>query len=154
MDTNTIDRIMGEIGPLVKARDVSSYSGDGPDIWVIDFEDEPACQIEPVGDAGRHTLSGSVAAVPQEGRLELFQTLLLYNDQVETTGGVRMAIDAPDGDVLICVDLDPQDIEPQALTEAIAGFRAMRRTWKGVIEGWTAEGGDPPAPGGAPGIRV
>ncbi|MEM9764665.1 MAG: type III secretion system chaperone [Pseudomonadota bacterium] len=157
MERPTIDSILTEIGPLVEAGEVICLEGDGPDIWTIAFEDESTCQIEPIGEYGRHMLSSAVAPVPVEGKLELFETLLAYNDQVEQTGAVHMAIDAPDGDVIMSVMLDEEDIEAQALSAAIVSFRALRAHWVEVVKTWPAAAGDPdtlPPPIGGPGIRV
>lgn len=157
MDRQTIDSILTEIGPLVDAGEVSCLEGDGPDIWTIAFEDDSTCQIEPVGDHGRHMLSSAVAPIPVESRLELYEMLLIYNDQIEQTGGVQMALDAADGDVIMSVTLDAEEIEAQALSAAITSFRALRERWVEVVATWPAAAGDPdtlpPATGGGA-IRV
>ena len=140
MDKARFDNLMAETGPLIAAAAITSL--DDPSRWVIEFEDAEPCFVISGARETHLVLSGKVAELPAEGRLELYETMLLYNDQGENSGGARLAIDAADGAAILAVDLADGDLEPNRLGGLIGSFCALRTAWKEVLEQWHGDGAD------------
>ena len=96
-------RLMSEIGPLLElAAVIESDDGDG---WILAIEEDDSVLVELDEAEGRIFLSAEVGLPDDEARPGLYETLLVYNAQWHASGGVRMALDAPGGEVMQILEL-------------------------------------------------
>jgi len=155
MDFTVFNGVLAEVGPLIDAGAVTAQDDGG--FWTFEFEDEAPLYLECSARCSLLVLSGEVAGVPQDARAELFEMLLLYNDQASGTGGARFAIDARGGNVVLSLDVFAEALEANGLAGLLQDFRALRRAWRPIVSQWPgarAAEGCTTAGGAAPGLRV
>lgn len=154
MDPGVFNDVLAEIGPLIDAGAISAVE-DGT-FWTFEFADEAPLYLERSAREELLVLTGEVAELPSEARPELFEMLLLYNDQAPDTGGARFAIDGRDGAVVLSLDIFAETLDPNSLTALLQNFRELRRSWCRIVSQWPGPGAARDDTGGAgvPGLRV
>ena len=104
-------------------------------------------------DDGRLWLSTEVCEPPGE-RLALYELILQYNARWKETGGVRLALDGPEGSVVLAYDMPLAGLDLPRLQTVIRNFRDTLDGWRKIVaaSGQTAgrgTGGLDPMPPGA-----
>ena len=141
MDNTQLTEFFTEAGPLIDAEELS-YDEEGQ-AWGFAFDGDPPCLFQ-VGANPQHiVLSGEIAPLPQQGRLKLYELMLRYNDQAAGTGGVRLAIDDPEGVATLSIDLSRDGLSLETFSQLVEDFRSLRRSWTTIVGEWQDE--DAPA---------
>ena len=137
MDNSQLTELFTEAGPLIDAEELS-YDED-EQVWGFTFDGEPPCLLQ-VGANPQHiVLSGEIAPLPEGGRLKLYELMLRYNDQAAESGGVRLAIDDPEGAAILSVDLNRDGLTLESISQLVEGFLGLRRSWMTILGEWQEE---------------
>ena len=124
-------RLMSEIGPLLElAAVVESDDGDG---WILAIEEDDGVLVELDEAEGRIFLSAEAGLPDDEARPGLYETLLVYNAQWHASGGVRMALDAPGGEVMQILELPAAGLDAARLAQVFVAFLEVLAGWRAVV---------------------
>jgi hypothetical protein len=148
-------RLMTDVGPLLALEAVIEAEDGGA--WLLVLEADDAISVELDDNAGRLVLSADLGAPAPEGRLQLYEMMLVYNTQWEGSGGVRMGLDQLGGRCVQMLELPLEDLDTQKLVSVLEGFLEVRLGWMQVVGDIDASSGDgePKAPPVPPsGMRV
>lgn len=129
-DRAHVHALMSEIGPALELAEVEEF--ERQDLWVLTARDGVVLFVEYQADDGRLWLSAEVCEPPGE-RLALYGLLLLYNARWKETGGVRLALDGPDGSVVQAYDMPVAGLDLHRLTTAIRNFRDTLDGWRTIV---------------------
>jgi hypothetical protein len=95
-------------------------------------------------EAGRAVLSTAVGT-PHTARVShLHKLLLQYNLLWRETSGVRMAIDEPEGEVVMLYDLILAGLDSLLLQNILGNFAAAAGAWQTMVEAPPTEESDDP----------
>ena len=132
-------RLMSEIGPLLEvAAVIEADDGDG---WILAIEEDDSVLVELDEAEGRLFLSAEAGLPDDEARPGLYETLLVYNAQWYASGGVRMALDEPGGEVVQMLELPAAGLEASRLAQVFVAFLEVLSGWREVVAG-SPGGGD------------
>jgi hypothetical protein len=140
--TEQLNALMAETGAILELAQVVGFEEGG---WALEVDDDTLLFIDHETDQNRIVLSGEVAAVRPAAKASLHALLLQYNNQWKTTGGVRMALDGPDGSVIQICDVSTAELDAHAFAGTVRVFVDILQGWRGVL------GRDPVNGGAAPG---
>ncbi|MEM7023429.1 MAG: type III secretion system chaperone [Pseudomonadota bacterium] len=149
VDQSQIHHLMAEIGPVLGLAGVAEY-GEG-DVWALVVDDnlEILARLDPT--AGCLVLTADIGTPIPERQSDLYKTLLLYNNQRDRTGGVQMALAAPDGPVVQSLVLSSTDLTIEKLADVLTGFIEINLGWREIITGANPDVNDASeAPGDGP----
>ena len=145
--------LLKELGPALELGEIV----ERPDAnaWGLATRDGKVFFLEFVPDDDRLWLSADAGTPRSEARAELYALMLQYNAQWQRTGGVRLALDGPEGEVVIAYDLPASGLDLPKLCTVIRNFQDMADGWRKIVAGTgRPETADPaPAPASAGIIR-
>jgi hypothetical protein len=148
-----VHTLMTEIGPLLDLMAVTEY--DSENAWTI-LVDEDTFLFADFDEPQKRLVLSAEAGRPQAGnRKFIYEILLQYNNQWHETGGVRMALDGPEGSVVQIFDLSVVDLDIGQLQTTVANFVDTLKAWREILaKEKTDEESPPPESGPAvdPGI--
>jgi hypothetical protein len=137
-----VGALMRDVGPQLDLLEVTEF--DDQDVWTL-VVDETTVVFADYNDAqSRFVLSADVAQPQWNDRQALYELLLRYNNCWPQNGGVRMALDEADGNVVQLVDLPVADLDLPRLQAAILGFVATLSAWREILSRPGASGAEPP----------
>lgn len=126
-----IDALLAETGALLELPEVLGFSEEN--CWTLRIDENTLLFVD--HEAGRPfvTLSGEVAAVRPAARAQVHELLLVYNGQWKTTGGLRMALDGPDGAVIQLCELPVADLDARSFAGALRVFTDVLLGWREML---------------------
>lgn len=133
-----IKQLMAEIGPALELSEVREF--ENPDVWTLVVDEDVLVFAEFDDTRDVVVLSTDLAELPEASRAERHTLLLTYNNQWRETGGVRMALDEPEGTVQQIFDISATGLDVSSFGTALTNFAELARTWRGIL---TGEGGGP-----------
>ena len=126
-------RLMSEIGPLLElAAVIEADDGDG---WILAIEEDDSVLVELDETEGRIFLCADAGLPDDAARPGLYETLLVYNGQWHASGGVRMALDAPGGEVMQILELPAAGLDAARLAQVFVAFLEVLSGWRAVVAG-------------------
>jgi hypothetical protein len=135
--------LMSGIGPLLELLEVTEF--DEENVWTLVVDEETVVFADYQDEGERLVLSTEVGAPPPGDRKGLYELLLTYNNQWGETGGVRLALDAPDGSVVQIYDLALAGLDLPKLQAVIGNFVDVARAWREIVARGGEGGGEPAA---------
>jgi hypothetical protein len=132
-DSVRVRVLMTEIGPAMDLAEVTQLSDAGP--WVLGDEDGSVTFVEHMPEEDRLWLSADIGVPRAEDRPRLYELMLLYNAQWQQTGGVRIALDAPEGRVVQAYDLPASGLDLTRLRVILGNFRLTLDGWRRIVAG-------------------
>lgn len=128
-----VQRLMTELGPLVDQIGLIQQSGD--DLWLVVFDEQTAVQIECDETGNKLVFSMIVGPVEGDNRQEIYESLLSYNLLYHDTAGMRLALEGPQGNVVLLVDLCHLDLQVSTLAAFLEVFVTTGLGWREVLRG-------------------
>ena len=153
-----LQTLMSEIGPLIDG--IEAIDQEDDDFWLFALGDNVVLQIQHDEEARKLVFSTELGTPPTERRLEAYEALLAFNYLWLETGGVRMAIESPGGEVTQVMDLFTLDLDISTLATVIQNFREKAIHWRGYLANFPAGDAEDSRPTsfgdgtGGPAIRV
>ena len=126
-----VSELMSQVGPLMEFMSVVEAE-DGTS-WILAADETLAVLAEYDAGGRRLILSAETAVVPETGRAEAYEMVLLFNAQWRETGGVRLVLEAPGEPVVQVVDLPTEDLDLVELQTVLGNFIAKALAWRAII---------------------
>ena len=125
--------LMNEVAPLIDALMVTEYESEGT--WALQVDEAILLIVDLDEEDGRLVVSADAGRI-QEGRQgEIHERLLRYNYCWRETGGVRMALDGPGGEVVQMADVPLAGLDVVRWHRILASFIDMLRAWREILAG-------------------
>lgn len=139
-----IQQLLQELGPSTP--DIDAVVQTEEPSWAIQFSDETIIIIDPADDPGRMVLSAELGSASDSLQLPIYETLLCYNLLWRDTGGVKVGLAGPKGELIISTEICLDDLLLGSLQKGIVDFSNIARSWKKYVA--NAESlAAPPLPG-------
>lgn len=117
-----IDDLMTQIGPLVEQIEVVQRHDETR--WSITFDEETIVLVDYLDEARKLTFVIEIGPAEEEMKHSVYEFMLGYNYLYADTGGVRMAIDGPAGNVVQLFDLFETDLDINTLITVLENLVA------------------------------
>jgi hypothetical protein len=125
--------MMEEIGPSMPEIEAVIQSEEKN--WAIQFDDQSIVTLEWAEKPERVVLS-SMLGVPSESmQLSVYETLLCYNLLWKDTGGVKMALSGPGGELVLLYELFVSDLSLNELQTVLSNFVSIAQVWSVYVTG-------------------
>ena len=129
--------MMEEIGPSMPEIEAVIQSEEKN--WAIQFDDQSIITLEWAEKPERVVLT-SMLGVPSESmQLSVYETLLCYNLLWKDTGGVKMALAGPGGDLMLLYELYVDQLMLNDLQIVISNFSSISQVWSVYVTGESQE---------------
>jgi hypothetical protein len=140
--TEQLNALMAETGAILELAQVLGFDEGG---WALEVDADTLVFVDHETDQDRIVLSGEVAPVRPAAKASVHDLLLQYNNQWKTTGGVRMALDGPNGSVIQICDLSTAQLDAHAFAGTVRTFVDVLQGWRDILSRDPANGsGNPP----------
>jgi hypothetical protein len=125
--------MMEEIGPAMPEIDAVIQSEE--ENWAIQFEDQSIITLEWALKPDRVVLS-TILGIPSESmQLTVYETLLCYNLLWKDTGGVKMALAGPNGELMLLYELYMSDLTLNDMQTVLRNFVSIGQVWSVFVAG-------------------
>ena len=125
--------MMEEIGPSMPEIEAVIQSEEKN--WAIQFDDQSIVTLEWAEKPERVVLT-SMLGVPSESmQLSVYETLLCYNLLWKDTGGVKMALSGPGGELVLLYELFTSDLSVNELQTVLSNFVSIAQVWSVYVTG-------------------
>ena len=147
-----IEILMSGLGPVLDPLAIDASVE--PRCWGIAMAEDLVVLVQFDERKNCLVLSCELGSPPAGDRTKLYETLLQMNYHWETTGGNRMAIDGPAGNVVQLFEMGVHDIDVSRLSRVISTFAGTAKAWRDYISRDSSSQSLPPAMSGNAGIKV
>jgi len=139
--TEQLNALMAETGAILELAQVVGFDAGG---WALGIDEDTTLFVDHEADQDRIVLSCEVAVVRPGAKGSVHELLLQYNNQWKSTGGMRLALDGPDGSVIQICDLSTTQLDARAFAGAVRVFFDILQGWRDILSRDPASGGAPP----------
>jgi hypothetical protein len=101
--------------------------------WIMAFSDEAMVELHVDERLHKLVLCMPLGRAKDDQRAMTYQALLVASGLWRETGGLRFGLDAPDGEIEQCLDLNLNDIAVQSLIAIVKDFADRGRVWREII---------------------
>jgi len=129
--------MMEEIGPAMAEIEAVIQSDDKK--WAIQFEDQSIIMLEWTKRPDRIVLSSMLGIPSETMQLSVYEALLCYNLLWKDTGGVKMALAGPGGDLMLLYELYVDQLMLNDLQIVISNFSSISQVWSVYVTGESQE---------------
>ncbi len=131
--------MMEEIGPSLPEIEAVIQSEDRN--WAIQFSDQAIVMLEWAEDPDRVVLTSLLGAPSESMQLSVYETLLCYNLLWKDTGGVKMALSGPGGDLVVIYEMFSADLTLGELQTVLTNFVNIAQIWTVYVTGESEQPG-------------
>jgi hypothetical protein len=142
LTNETIAAWLTELGPILPAAEIRQAA---PDQWFIVYDEFLIIDIEFLPDAAKLVLSTDLGRALVGEENATYTLLLQVNALWRETGGLRMALDAGDGELSQVYDIALAGLDRDGLELRVQNFAAAARGWREVIATKSAAKEDSPS---------
>lgn len=125
-----ISAMLAELGPELDFAAVSMFPSFQSWVIEVDVEGDDAITVDYDEASGKLYMSSTLCPAPKEQQLHLYNFLLQFNLAWSDSGGVRMALDGTDGNVVQLSDVVLHGLDHDTLKNALAQFTATTRAMR------------------------
>lgn len=125
--------MMEEIGPSLS--DIQAVIQSEDKNWAIQFSDQSIVMLEWVSDPERVVLTAMLGVPSESMQLSVYETLLCYNLLWKDTGGVKMALSGPGGELVAIYELFSSDLALNELQTVLTNFVSIAEIWSVYVTG-------------------
>jgi hypothetical protein len=126
-----IDALLVQVGPVLDPLGIVAY--DSENSWRIQVTEDVELILDFDEEQGKLTMSCDLGAPPAGDRGKLYELMLRNNYHWDATGGSRLAVDAPDGKVVLIFDVPTAELDVSKLSNALSRFADMARAWRHIV---------------------
>ncbi len=130
--------MMEEIGPAMPEIEAVIQSEEKN--WAIQFEDQSIVMLEWAENPDRVVLTAMLGIPSESMQLSVYETLLCYNLLWKDTGGVKMALSGPGGELVLLYELFASNLNRSELQTVLINFVSISHVWGVYV---TGEGAQP-----------
>ena len=139
--TTSLQRVqimMEEVGPAMPEIEAVIQSEEKN--WAIQFEDQSITTLEWADKPDRIVLSAMLGIPSESMQLSVYETLLCYNLLWKDTGGVKMALAGPSGELMLLSELFVAELNLSELQIVLANFISIAQVWTVYVTGEGEQG--------------
>ncbi len=133
--------MMEEIGPSLP--DIQTVIQSEDRNWAVQFSDESIVMLEWVEGPDRVVLTSLLGAPSESMQLSVYETLLCYNLLWKDTGGVKMALSGPGGELVVIYELFSTELTLNELQTVLTNFVSIAQIWTVYVTGEGGQSGIP-----------
>jgi len=130
--------MMEEIGPAMPEIEAVIQSEEKN--WAIQFEDQSIVMLEWAESPDRVVLTAMLGVPSESMQLSVYEALLCYNLLWKDTGGVKMALSGPGGELVLLYELFASNLNRNELQTVLINFVSISQVWSVYV---TGEGDEP-----------
>jgi hypothetical protein len=130
--------LMSELGPILDPLALEAFPEHG--CWGIQLDEDKAILVEFNEDKSCLILSTEVGDFTGSPRQALHERLLIQNHQWRVTGGLCMALDAAEGQVVQWQEVQAEGLDITRLSAAVLEFAQRAATCKQDLQGFAPSG--------------
>ena len=124
-------QLIEELGPA--SEELAEVLQHGESAWSVIFEDDKSVDLDFMEDQNKLVLSMELGAPPEDRRASTYEFILLYNFSWKESGGIKMGLDAPEGNVVMMFELNTAGLELQTLQNVLMSFFEKGSAWTDLI---------------------
>jgi Tir chaperone family protein CesT len=132
-----IESLMAEVGPLLDPLEVASFPEES--VWSVQIDEDILLLIDFDVAQDKLVLNCDVGQPPHGDRSRLYELMLNYNFHWDQTGGARLAVDAPGGNVVLIFDVPADELEITGFAAILENFTETARNWRQIVMSPPAE---------------
>ena len=106
---------------------------DDRDAWFIGFNETTEIDVELDASGHRVTFQCALGRPDDARRDHLCRTLLQYNYLWRETGGMRMALDGADGQVVQIFDMPSESVDAESVQNVLGNFAQAAAAWRDML---------------------
>lgn len=125
--------MMEEIGPAMPEIEAVIQSEEKN--WAIQFEDQSIVMLEWAENPDRVVLTAMLGVPSDSMQLSVYETLLCYNLLWKDTGGVKMALSGPGGELVLLYELFASNLNRSELQTVLINFVSISQVWSVYVTG-------------------
>ncbi len=125
--------MMEEIGPSMNEIEAVIQSEDKN--WAIQFDDQAIVMLEWSDQPDKVVLTTMLGTPSEAMQLSVYETLLCYNLLWKDTGGVKMALSGPGGELVLLYELFATDLTINELQVVLTNFLSIAQVWSVYVTG-------------------
>ena len=125
--------MMEEIGPAMP--EVEAVIQSEEKNWAIQFEDQSIVMLEWAESPDRVVLTAMLGIPSETMQLSVYETLLCYNLLWKDTGGVKMALSGPGGELVLLYELFATNLNRNELQTVLINFVSIAQVWSVYVTG-------------------
>jgi hypothetical protein len=125
--------MMEEIGPTMPEIEAVIQSEEKN--WAIQFEDQSIVMLEWAENPDRVVLTAILGTPSESMQLSVYETLLCYNLLWKDTGGVKMALSGPSGELVLLYELFAASLNRNELQTVLINFVSIAQVWSVYVTG-------------------
>lgn len=125
--------MMEEIGPSMSEIEAVIQSEEKN--WAIQFDDQSIIMLEWADNPDRVVLTAMLGTPTESMQLSVYETLLCYNLLWKDTGGVKMALSGPGGELVLLYELFSVNLSLNELQTVLANFVSIAQVWSVYVTG-------------------
>ena len=125
--------MMEEIGPAMP--EVEAVIQSEEKNWAIQFEDQSIVMLEWAESPDRVVLTAMLGIPSETMQLSVYETLLCYNLLWKDTGGVKMALSGPGGELVLLYELFASNLNRNELQTVLINFVSISQVWSVYVTG-------------------
>jgi hypothetical protein len=125
--------LLKDLGPTLELGEI--HEAAGGNAWTLTTQAGAVFFLDYRPDDDRLWLSADAGTPRPDNRAELYPLMLTYNAQWQRTGGVRIALDAPEGEVVLAYDMPASGLDLPRLCAVIGNFQDMLDVWRDIVAG-------------------
>ena len=112
------------------------------DAWRLVADGGTAFDVEHDEGSGRLVIQSDIGTVSDAACTRVYEILLQYNYLWSQTGGIRMALDGPAGQVVMMFDVQTADLEVSALCGMLTRMSRLQKAWREILKDAVGAGND------------
>ncbi len=125
--------MMEEIGPSMPEIEAVIQSEESN--WAIQFDDQSIIMLEWAEQPDRVVLTTMLGSPSESMQLSVYETLLCYNLLWKDTGGVKMALSGPGGELVLLYELHASGLSLPDLQVVLSNFASIAQVWSVYVTG-------------------
>ena len=125
--------MMEEIGPSIPEIEAVIQSEDKN--WAIQFEDQSIVMLEWAEQPDRVVLTTLLVTPSESMQLSVYETLLCYNLLWKDTGGVKMALSGPGGELVLLYEMFASSLNLADMQVVLTNFLSIAQVWGTYVTG-------------------
>ncbi len=125
--------MMEEIGPAMSEIEAVIQSEEKN--WAVQFEDQSIVMLEWAESPDRVVLTAMLGVPSETMQLSVYETLLCYNLLWKDTGGVKMALSGPSGELVLLYELFASNLNRNELQTVLINFVSISQVWSVYVTG-------------------
>ncbi len=130
--------MMEEIGPSLPEIEAVIQSEEKN--WAIQFDDQSIVLLEWAESPDRVVLTTMLGTPSESMQVSVYETLLCYNLLWKDTGGVKMALSGPGGELVLMYELFISELALNEFQTVLMNFLSIGQVWAVYV---TGESGQP-----------